>query len=152
MNLKLQLVALAAGAAALVTAACYDAGTPTAAPTGTGTSTSTATGTTEPTRTSTAEPTGAAGDAERGRTYFLGGPCIACHTVDGTAAVGTTGPNLTHVASNGKFAGDTFDFTAENLAAWLKDPPGMKPGTSMPNLALADADIADLVAFLQTLQ
>lgn len=119
----------------------------------TATATASPTTTAEPTGTPTEAPTSTTGgDPELGRQYFLGGPCIACHTIDGTVAAGTVGPNLTHFASNGPFAGDTLELTAENVTAWLKDPPSQKPGTSMPNLGLADADIANLVAFLLTLQ
>ena len=34
------------------------------------------------------------------------------------------------------------------LAAWLKNPKGYNPETRMPNLRLADDEIADLVAYL----
>ena len=34
-----------------------------------------------------------------GRQVFLSKPCAACHTVRGTPAAGTTGPDLTHVGS-----------------------------------------------------
>jgi len=62
------------------------------------------------------------------------------------------GPNLTHVYSRSAFAGDTFDMTPENLRMWLHDPPGVKPGSKMPNLGLSSAEITNLVAYLQTLK
>lgn len=62
------------------------------------------------------------------------------------------GPNLTHFASRDTFAGATFERTEENLRAWLRNPPAMKPGSQMPNLNLTDEQIDALVAYLQTLE
>ncbi len=78
-------------------------------------------------------------------------------------------PNLTHLMSREKFAGNLFDLYTEdgnegerqvnesNLANWLKDPKAMKPmapdeNRGMPNLNLTSDQIAALVAFLQTLK
>ena len=41
---------------------------------------------------------------------------------------------------------------AEAVAAWLKDPPGRKEGSKMPNLNLSDENITLLVAYLESLQ
>ena len=38
-------------------------------------------------------------EAQRGLEVFLSGPCVMCHTIRGTTAGATTGPDLTHVAS-----------------------------------------------------
>lgn len=77
--------------------------------------------------------------------------CAACHTVAGTSAQGQVGPELTGIASREQIAG-AIENTPENLAAWLADPPAIKPGTAMPNLPLSEADIANLVAYLYTLE
>ncbi len=92
------------------------------------------------------------GDAAKGEQLFLNGACIGCHTVNGTKAQGKVGPNLTHLASRKLFAGAVFDNTAANLKKWLTNPPAMKPGTQMPNLNLAPADIDALVAYLTSLK
>lgn len=92
------------------------------------------------------------GDAAKGEQLFLNGACIGCHTVNGTKAQGKVGPNLTHLASRKLFAGAVFDNTADNLKKWLTNPPAMKPGTQMPNLNLAPADIDALVAYLTSLK
>jgi cytochrome c oxidase subunit 2 len=76
-------------------------------------------------------------------------------------------PNLTHFMSRTTFVGALFDlylpdgdggldFNDEQLEAWLRDPPGVVPmaadqGRGMPNLQLSDAEIDQLVAYLQTL-
>jgi cytochrome c oxidase subunit 2 len=80
--------------------------------------------------------------------------CGGCHTLQGVEGfVGTIGPNLSHFADRDAFAGDTFERTDDNLADWLRDAPGQKPGADMPSFRgqLSDADIRALVAYLQSL-
>lgn len=96
------------------------------------------------------QPTG--GLAARGAQIFQTGQCIACHTVSGTQAQGKVGPDLTHFASRETFAGAIFETNEENLAAWLRNPPGVKPGALMPNLNLTDEQIEALVAYLLFLE
>jgi cytochrome c oxidase subunit 2 len=88
--------------------------------------------------------------AEGGQLFQTRG-CSACHTINGTPAQGKVGPNLTHIASRGVIAGSILDNNAENLRTWLKDPPGVKPGSVMPNLGLNDHELDVLVAYLQSL-
>ena len=77
--------------------------------------------------------------------------CGGCHTVEGLSA-GKVGPNLTHFSSRNTFAGSIFDRTPANLRKWLDDPPGVKPGSKMPNLGLSSQEITDLIAYLDTLR
>jgi cytochrome c oxidase subunit 2 len=77
--------------------------------------------------------------------------CMGCHTINGVSA-GMVGPNLTHLQSRTSFAGGILTMTADNLRRWLHDPPGVKPGSKMPNLKLADDEITKLVAYLETLK
>ena len=90
--------------------------------------------------------------AARGAQTFAAGQCIGCHTVRGTPAQGTIGPDLTHFASRRTFAGSIFERTDENLARWLANPPAQKPGAKMPDLNLKEDEIQALVAYLQTLK
>ena len=81
------------------------------------------------------------------------GTCINCHAIQGTPAQGISGPDLTHLASRDCFAGcmlDTQD--PEDIERWLRDPPAIKPGSFMPDYDLPDDEIAELVAYLQTLE
>lgn len=98
-----------------------------------------------------AEPA-ADSDAAKGKEVFLSSACVGCHTIKGTIAAGTVGPNLTHFASRQRFAGEMFENTPDNVAAWLRDPPGRKPGSRMPNLHLSEENISALVAYLESLQ
>jgi cytochrome c oxidase subunit 2 len=94
------------------------------------------------------------GNAEAGMEYFMNGACIACHYIEGTKAQGKVAPRaLTNFASYPTIAEvDGLTNNAENLAKWLKDPQALKPGTAMPNLNLRAQDIANLVAYLETLK
>jgi len=97
-----------------------------------------------------AEPTDAL--AQQGQQTFMTGACIGCHTINGTAANGKIGPNLTHVASRTSLAGGSLPNTEGNLRRWLSNPPAVKPGSIMPNLNLTNTEIDALVAYLQTLK
>lgn len=77
--------------------------------------------------------------------------CLACHAIPGVAA-GVLGPSLNRVGSRSTIAGGVMDNTAENLAAWLRDPAAVKPGSLMPTIGLTEAEIAALVAYLQSLR
>jgi cytochrome c oxidase subunit II len=94
----------------------------------------------------------AAGLAAQGADLFAKGQCVGCHTVKGTPAQGTIGPNLTHFASRTTFAGSIFERNEENLGRWLADPPENKPGSKMPDLGLKEPEIQALVAYLQSLK
>jgi cytochrome c oxidase subunit II len=96
------------------------------------------------------QPTDAS--AQQGQQVLLAGACIGCHTIDGTAAQGKVGPNLTHLASRTSIAGGTLTNTAGNIKRWLANPPAIKPDSVMPNLNLSQSDIDALTAYLQTLK
>ena len=89
--------------------------------------------------------------AGQGRLLFEAKGCSGCHTVRGLSR-GKVGPDLTHVYSRETFAGGLFEMNAENLGRWLHNPPGEKPGSRMPNLNLTSQEIANLTAYLQTLE
>ncbi|MDA1096267.1 MAG: cytochrome c oxidase subunit II [Chloroflexi bacterium] len=89
--------------------------------------------------------------AASGRDVFTAKGCIGCHTIGGfDEAVGVVGPNLTHFGSRTTIAANIMarDEAGANLAAWLRDPPAIKPGSKMPNLQLTDEQIASLTALL----
>jgi cytochrome c oxidase subunit II len=109
------------------------------------------------------------GDPAAGEKLFVGaGTCNACHTVVGNPlAVGTIGPNLTHVGSRIAFAGDMYVNDKQHLSRWIKNARLMKSGVLMPTLGkgqydpqtkattpsgLSDQQVADLVAYLQALK
>jgi cytochrome c oxidase subunit 2 len=90
--------------------------------------------------------------AQQGEREFMTGACQACHTIGGTSARGTVGPNLTLFGARGVLSGGVLSNTPANLAAWLHDPASIKPDSVMPNLHLTNAQIDRLVAFLEGLK
>ncbi|MFZ0631660.1 MAG: cytochrome c oxidase subunit II [Acidobacteriaceae bacterium] len=86
-----------------------------------------------------------------GRHVFETEACTNCHAVAGTAAIGTFGPNLTHLMSRDTLASGIVPNTPENLRAWVQNPNTFKPGVLMPAMQLSDQQIDELVAYLSTL-
>jgi cytochrome c2 len=80
--------------------------------------------------------------------------CVGCHTIPGVpGATGTVGPNLAGVASRPKIAGGAVNNSGPaDLAKWISDPGGTKPGTAMPKVPLTDDELTKIVAFLETLK
>ena len=97
-----------------------------------------------------APPTAA--QARRGQEIFLRTDCASCHTVRGTTAEGTEGPDLTHVASRPTLGAGALPNTAGDLAAWVSDPHTSKDGVLMPAPDLSDEELADLLAYLKSLE
>jgi cytochrome c oxidase subunit 2 len=114
---------------------------------------------------------GLTGNAQRGLKVFSGAACIGCHSIAGNpAAMGTTGPNLTHIGSRSTIAAGRFPNAAAYLALWIKNARAMKPEVIMPTLGvdeydpvlkakvtaatggLTDQQIADIVAYLSALK
>jgi len=89
---------------------------------------------------------------ENGRRVFASTACVNCHVVQGTGATGRFGPDLTHLMSRETLAAGAALNTPANLKAWLRDPNVIKPGALMPAMNLADRDLDDLVAYLETLR
>lgn len=86
-----------------------------------------------------------------GQQVFLGSSCSYCHRVAGTNAQSDFGPDLTHVASRETLGAGAFLNEPDQLARWVTDPPSLKPGTLMPGVQLSDSEVADLVAYLESL-
>lgn len=90
--------------------------------------------------------------AERGLEIF-NEQCIACHSIQGvTESPRNIGPDLTHFASRETFAGSMFQLNEANLAAWIDDPPAVKPGSLMPDYNLSPEEIDAVVAYLMGLE
>ena len=102
------------------------------------------------------------GDPARGEALFMDAKklCLTCHAIDGTAAKGVVGPNLTHYGSRLTIAAGIMPNTPENLAKWIHSPGTVKPGNIMARQItpqwvqanLTDQDIADLVAYLESMK
>ena len=89
--------------------------------------------------------------AGSGLGVFTSNTCAGCHAIRGTSAQGTAGPDLTHLATRATIAAGTIDNNGDNLARWITDPQGTKPGAIMPPTQLSPSDLQALVAYLQSL-
>jgi cytochrome c oxidase subunit 2 len=87
-----------------------------------------------------------------GRAVFQHTACISCHTVAGTVATGTFGPDLTHVASRDTIASGSVPNTPANLRAFVDNPASFKPGCLMPPMHLNQHDLDAVTAYLTTLK
>ena len=88
-------------------------------------------------------------DAER---VFLSNICVNCHSIRGTAAAGTAGPDLTHVGARATIGAGVLPNDVARMRAWLADPQRYKPGSLMPRVPLSDADLDALAAYLGSLR
>ena len=107
------------------------------------------------------------------------GSCVGCHGIVGvnlnsfsdTHANVLVGPNLTHFASRTSIAGLVLSWNPQScvvgtdssgnpaiqdpsacgLYQWLHDPQGIKPGNDMQIGKLSDTQIAQLIAYLESL-
>jgi cytochrome c oxidase subunit 2 len=90
--------------------------------------------------------------AQHGKAVFEGTTCVMCHTISGTTAAATLGPDLTHVGSRQTIAAGTLRNTDANLYSWISDPQRIKPGVLMPATKLDPRDMQALVAYLRQLK
>jgi len=91
-------------------------------------------------------------EEREGRQLFLQNACAGCHTIRGTSAQGSIGPDLTHVASRSTLAAVTLPNTNHALERWIRDPQHVKPGTKMPALDLSNTDFAAIGSYLDHLR
>jgi cytochrome c oxidase subunit II len=94
----------------------------------------------------------AQGTVARGQQVFQTNACANCHTVHGTSAHGTFGPDLTHMMSRQTVGSGVATNTADHLKIWVRDPARMKPGALMPAMNLSEKDLDDVVAWMVTLK
>jgi cytochrome c oxidase subunit 2 len=88
----------------------------------------------------------------KGKDVFLSRACVMCHTITGTPAAGRVGPDLTHVGSRPRIAAGTLERNRGNLAGWVTDPHGIKPGVRMPPNPLAPDELQVLLDYLESLK
>jgi cytochrome c2 len=90
------------------------------------------------------------GDPVRGEAMFIQYGCGSCHALKNVrTATGAVGPPLDGVALRVVIGGHLAN-TPDNMAAWIRNPQQISPGTAMPNLHVGDGDARDITAFLYT--
>lgn len=90
---------------------------------------------------------------KHGRDLFEGRACVLCHTIRGTGANATIGPDLSHLASRATIASGAYPNNDAYLSAWVTHAQSLKPGAEMPDLTVLDGpQLHDLVAYLRSLR
>jgi cytochrome c oxidase subunit 2 len=97
-------------------------------------------------------PAQISGTVSEGQKIFERTACINCHTIAGTPANGTFGPDLTHLMSRQTIAAGATKNTLGNLAAWIYNPAFIKPGCKMPSMGLSTQQAAAVADYLETLR
>lgn len=90
--------------------------------------------------------------AAAGQLVFVRQSCAGCHTIRGTQAAGTVGPELTDIGRRTTLGAATIPNTPGNLAGWISNTQSVKPGDLMPPISLDAQDLNNLVAYLEGLK
>ena len=85
---------------------------------------------------------------KRGRAVVVAAGCAACHAFPDIAwPKGRAGPDLTRFDGRGQIAG-TLPNTPANLAAFVRNAPAAKPGSTMPAMPITQSEARDVAAYL----
>ncbi|MBX3415336.1 MAG: cytochrome c oxidase subunit II [Pirellulales bacterium] len=90
--------------------------------------------------------------AQAGWQLFRDLACLNCHTIRGTVARGTVGPDLTHLMSRATIASGSVPNDRDNLIEWVYDAQTLKPGCEMPGMKISRAEATTIADYLLTLQ
>lgn len=93
-----------------------------------------------------AEPSAGAAEGHRGREIFLREGCGECHRIAGTAAAGSAGPDLSHLASRRTIGAGLLPNGTETLTRFIVHPASVKPGSRMPAYTHLSAGEAEALA------
>lgn len=95
----------------------------------------------------------AGGAAREGQAIFMASGCGGCHSVRGTEADGTIGPDLTHVASRRSLAAATLKNDREAFARWIREGQHIKPENLMPPYDFfSEEEVIQLSTYLEQLR
>jgi cytochrome c oxidase subunit 2 len=97
-------------------------------------------------------PAPVAANISEGQKIFERTSCINCHTIAGTPANGTFGPDLTHLMARHTIASGAAENTLGNLVSWIYNPAFIKPGSKMPAMGLSTQQAVAVAAYLETLR
>jgi cytochrome c oxidase subunit 2 len=96
----------------------------------------------------------ASGGTPAGLGVFFVAGCDRCHTIQGTIADGTVGPDLTDVGAREMLGANIVHNDPGSLGRWISDPSSIKPGVKMPGYGgvLSPQQIGALVHYLEGLR
>ncbi|MFL6590819.1 MAG: cytochrome c oxidase subunit II [Chthoniobacterales bacterium] len=89
---------------------------------------------------------------QHGQQVFLQSQCMTCHSIQGTNARASAGPDLTHFGSRTLLAAGALLNTPRDLADWISNPQNIKPGVRMPANQFNSDDLNALVDYLESLK
>jgi cytochrome c oxidase subunit 2 len=90
---------------------------------------------------------------KQGHDAFFKGDCHTCHTIRGTSATASDGPDLTHVGSRKSLAAGVLNNHIGTMAGWIAGPQEIKPGNKMPETPVfTGTELRALSAWLGSLQ
>ncbi|WP_229217590.1 c-type cytochrome [Massilia forsythiae] len=93
-------------------------------------------------------PAGVQGDPLRGKLALNQYACRACHMIPGiTGSSVYVGRPLDDLAKR-RFINGTLPNDQANLVRWIRDPQGVDPHTTMPNMGVSEKDALDISAYL----
>jgi len=87
-----------------------------------------------------------------GAQLFMTKTCGNCHRINGTAANGSVGPDLTHLGSRETLLAGLLENNIQNLESWIKHPQQIKPGANMPDFHLDDTTTKAISDYLFSLK
>ena len=92
-------------------------------------------------------------EARQGMAAFERNGCGACHTIRGTDADGTLGPDLTHVGSRLSLAAGTLGVEVTDFQRWIAQTHRIKPDAYMPAFdMLPEAELRNMAHYLSELK
>lgn len=90
--------------------------------------------------------------AREGKVLFETRSCAGCHGIKGTSAIGTAGPDLTHVASRGTLLTGMLATNEQNLGDWIDHPQRIKEGAYMPAFRFPPDSVKAIAHYLAQLK
>ncbi len=93
-------------------------------------------------------------NTQKGETLFQQN-CASCHTVKGTASQGKIGPDLSFYGNRTTLGSGIWEGKDKDalLEAWIRNSPGVKPGSKMPPFpGLKDEDVKAIASYLNGLK
>lgn len=97
-------------------------------------------------------PAPATAAQQRGLRVFEQSACASCHTIRGTSARGTVGPDLSTIGSRWSIGAGAAPNDAGHLGGWIANSQTVKPGNAMPPQPVPANDLPDLIAYLRSLR
>lgn len=87
-----------------------------------------------------------------GFAVYRNAACAYCHTIRGSAPGGIVAPDLTHLATRTTLAAGTLANHRAELAGWVANSQGIKPGNRMPANLVSGNDLNALIDYLMSLK